>query len=145
MKTENLLPDGFAAEAGARNATDTPNLRKKTIHIHEIYAQPKATQNIIDDSEIDIENWLVERLADSFVKLENQTFISGDGDNKPFGLLTNDHQVEKVNVDNAITSDILLALINSLEKGYLGNASFLMNRKTLSLIQGLKDETGRFI
>ena len=66
---------GWVAEAGERNATDTPNLRRKTIHAHEIYAQPKATQNIIDDSEIDIENWLVEKLADSFVKLENQAFM----------------------------------------------------------------------
>jgi len=49
---------GWVAEAGERNATDTPNLLRKTIHAHEIYAQPKATQNIIDDSEIDIENWL---------------------------------------------------------------------------------------
>ena len=53
---------GWIAEAGARNVTDTPNLRKKTIHAHEIYAQPKATQSIMDDSEINIEAWLVERL-----------------------------------------------------------------------------------
>ena len=135
---------GWIAEAGARNVTDTPNLRKKTIHAHEIYAQPKATQSIMDDSEINIEAWLVERLADSFVKLENQAFISGDGNNKPFGLLTND-QVEKIDAGVAVTPDILLTLINSLEEGYLSNVSLLMNRKTLSSIQALKDETGRFI
>ena len=36
-------------------------------------------------------------------------------------------------------------MINSLDEGYLANASFIMNRKTLSLVQGLKDEEGRFI
>ena len=135
---------GWVAEAGAREATDTPHLLKKTIHAHEIYAQPKATQSIIDDSEINIDNWLVEKLTDSFVRLENEAFISGDGNNKPFGLLAN-ADVTRIDVGATIKSGMLLNLINSLEEGYLSNASFLMNRKTLSAIQALTDDTGRFI
>lgn len=135
---------GWVAETAARNSTDTPHLRKKTIHAHELYAQPKATQSIMDDSEINIENWLVGRLTDRFVQLENEAFISGDGDNKPFGLLRNE-EIERVEVGAEVNSDILLNLINELEEEYLSNATFLMNRKTLSAIQGLKDETGRFI
>ena len=40
---------------------------------------------------------------------------------------------------------MLLDLINSLDEEYLVNATFLMNRTTLSDIQKLKDESGRFI
>jgi len=141
---DGAFASGWIGEAEARADTDTPNLIKKTIHAHEIYAQPKATASLIDDSEINIENWLVERLVDSFIRLENEAFILGDGANKPFGLLLN-QQIVQVDVGNAINPDLLLDLINHLEEGYLANASFLMNRNTLSAIQALKDSTGRFI
>ena len=35
-----------------------------------------------------IENWLAERVADSFIKLENEAFVAGDGKNKPNGFLS---------------------------------------------------------
>lgn len=135
---------GWVAETGNRPVTDTPKLKRKSIHAHEIYAQPKATQSLIDDAEINIENWLAERIADSFIKLENEAFVIGDGTNKPSGFLLND-KIEKIDSGKDINVEILLNLINSLDEGYLANASFIMNRKTLSLVQGLKDEEGRFI
>lgn len=135
---------GWVSEVDQRDATNTPRLNKKTIFAHEIYAQPKATQSIIDDSEMNLENWLIERIAESFVRLENQAFIVGDGANKPFGILGNS-DIKKLDVGNSVSPEIILHLISELEEGYLSNASFLMNRKTLSSIQGLKDNTGRFI
>lgn len=50
-----------------------------------------------------------------------------------------------MDVGATVTTDILLQLINELGEEYIGNASFLMNRSTLAEIQGLKDQTGRFI
>ncbi len=135
---------GWVSETGAMDETDTPKLKKISINAHEIYAQPKATQSLVDDSEINIENWLSERIVDSFVKLENEAFIKGDGENKPKGFLTNE-KIDKIESGTSVSPESLLGLINSLDKGYLANASFIMNRKTLSSIQGLKDDTGRFI
>lgn len=135
---------GWVGETVERRDSDTPKLIKKTIQTHEIYAQPKATQSLIDDSEIDVENWLVDRLVDSFAKLENEAFIVGDGQGKPKGLIT-DEKIEKVNVGNTISPDGLLKLINILDASYLANAKFIMNRSTLSAIQSLKDKNERFI
>ena len=141
---DGVFASGWIGEDKARPDTNTPKLKKKTIPVHEIYAQPKATQSIIDDSEVNIESWLAERLIDSFVKLENEAFIAGNGNNKPKGLLI-DTKVEAIAAGTDITPEMLLKLINSLEEGYLANASFLMNRGTLSAIQSLQDKTGRFI
>lgn len=135
---------GWVAESAKRADTATPKLKRKSIHAHEIYAQPKATQSLIDDAEVNIENWLAERVADSFIKLENEAFVNGDGANKPNGFLLN-AKIEKIKSGKAVSVEMLLKLINSLDEGYVANASFIMNRKTLSLIQGLKDEDGRFI
>lgn len=141
---DGIFASGWIAETGARGDTVTPHLRKKTIHTHEIYAQPKATQTLMDDSEIDMDNWLVERITDSFVRLENEAFIIGDGNNKPFGLLSNT-DVQRVQVAANVEPGALLSLISELDEGYLANASFLMNRTTLSALQGLRDGNGRFI
>lgn len=135
---------GWVAETANRAETNTPKLKRKSIHVHEIYAQPKATQSLIDDAEINIENWLAERISDSFIKLENEAFVIGDGTNKPNGFLLDD-KIEKIDSGNDINVEVIMNLINSLDEGYLTNASFIMNRKTLSLVQGLKDEEGRFI
>jgi HK97 family phage major capsid protein len=135
---------GWVSDSEEREDTTTPKIKKKSITVHEIYAQPKATQNLINDSEIDIENWLAERISDSFINLENKAFIDGDGSNKPIGILIN-KDIQQITVGSAITVDILINLINSLDENYIANASFIMNRKTLSLIQSLKDKNGRFI
>lgn len=135
---------GWIGEAAERVVSDSSKLKKKTIFVHELYAQPKATQKLIDDSAIDLNSWLSERLSDSFIKAENEAFISGDGDKKPFGLLSNG-DIEKVQAEAKVTTEFLLHLINKLPEEHLNNASFLMNRSTLAAIQGLKDDTGRFI
>lgn len=135
---------GWVAEGANRNVTDTPQLKKKTIEAHELYAQPKATQTLINDAEINVDSWIAERIASQFVRLENEAFITGDGNNKPSGILAN-NDIAKIDVANKMESDLLLALMENLNEAYLANASFLMNRKTLSAVQNLKDGNGRFI
>lgn len=137
---------GWTLETGARAETDTPQLQQKRILVHELYAQPKATQRLLDDSAINIEQWLTERLQDSFVRAENKSFINGDGANQPFGILSN-KKIEYVESeeDEDISMDDILNLINALDENYLPGATFLMNRSTLSEIQKMQDTNGRFI
>jgi len=144
VSEDGSFASGWVGETGERNVTESSKLSKKTIETHEIYAQPKATQSILDDAEIDIDSWIIERIADQFIRLENEAFISGDGNNKPFGLLKNE-TIERLDVGAEVTPHILLDMISKLDEGYLSNASFVMNRKTLSKIQSLTDESGRFI
>jgi len=141
---DGTFTSGWVGDADERPVTDNPVLRKKTIPVHELYAQPKATQKLMDDSALDLNSWLVERLSDAFIKAENQAFITGNGIKKPKGLLSED-TVARIDVGATVTTDNLLRLINSVPENYLANTSFLMNRKTLSAIQGLRDEAGRFI
>ncbi len=140
----NQCYSGWVGEDENRLETMTPQLTKKTIHVHELYAQPKATQRLINDSEINIEQWLAEKLSESFAQSEHEAFIKGDGNKKPFGLLNNS-KIPHIDAGNTITTDILLKLINSLPEKFIPNATFLMNRNTLSIIQGLKDKLDRFI
>jgi HK97 family phage major capsid protein len=143
---ENQFETGWVAETDKRLETKTPKLKQKKIMLHELYAQPMATQRLIDDSEIDIYTWISARLSDYFARAENNAFINGDGLNKPKGILSDETlEVIDVHEEEKIAVGDILKLINSLNEYYQQNASFVMHRSTLSYIQTLKDDTGRFI
>nr|WP_253308563.1 phage major capsid protein [Rickettsia endosymbiont of Ceutorhynchus assimilis] len=137
---------GWVGDVELREETSSAKLKQQRIFVHELYAQPKASQALLDDATIRVENWLTERLRDSFVKMENDAFINGDGVKKPKGILSPDHdKIEKFKMGNKVTPEKLLDFINSLKEEYLANATLLMNRVTLSEIQKLKDNNGHFI
>ncbi len=137
---------GWTLDSEERVDTDTPKLQQKKILVHELYAQPKATQRLLDDSAINVEQWISEKLQDSFVRAENKSFINGDGVKQPFGILSNkDIKFIESEDHETISIEDILNLINSLDENYLPGATFLMNRSTLSEIQKLQDSNGRFI
>ncbi len=116
---------GWTGETSPRGDTDTPKIGKKTIPVHELFAQPKATQKLLDDSSVDIEAWLAGKVADIFSRKENTAFISGDGSAKPRGILTYDAgtawgQIEQLNSGSAgnITDDSIIKLFYALKEEY---------------------------
>jgi len=135
-------------EGAPRGETETSKFLQKRINAYELYAQPKATQKLLDDAEINIASWLIAKLTNSFLRAENKAFIEGDGDNKPKGILSygeDDIERTKVGEEGKISMEDLLDLMNLLDEGYLSKASFLMHRSTLLEIQKLKDHNDRFL
>lgn len=140
---------GWTTETGAVTTTDTPQLGKKVITLYELYAQPKATQKLIDDSSVDIEMWLSEKLADVFSRKENTAFISGDGSGKPKGILSyaagtswgQIEQLESAAGSALIDADSIVNLYYKLKEEYATRATFLMNRSVMQLVRLLKETT----
>lgn len=138
---------GWTHETEMRTDTKTPQINKKVIMVHEIYAQPKATQKLVDDASIDIESWLSEKVADIFSRKENAAFISGDGLGKPRGILTypsgtNWGEIEQIpsNESGVITVDGIFKLFYSLKEVHAVKAKFLMNRSAVLALRMLKDK-----
>ncbi|MES2214770.1 MAG: phage major capsid protein [Pseudomonadota bacterium] len=139
---------GWVVDAVARVDSTTPQLKQKRIMVHELYAQPKATQRLLDDSAVNVEDWLNDRLQESFLRTENRSFISGDGNNQPTGILHyDDRAIQRVDVATSgeIKPADILKLMNSLDEAHLSNATMLMHRSTLAELQKLQDNNGRFI
>lgn len=139
---------GWTSETASISDTTTPQVGKRNIPVHGLYAQPKATQKLIDDSAIDIENWLGTKIADIFSRKENTAFVSGDGSTQPRGILTYTAgtgwgQIEQVNSGSsgAVTADGLINLYYALKDAYARNATFLMNRATVQAVRLLKEAT----
>ena len=135
-----------ASESAAVVETATPQVGRKTILVNELYAQPKATQRLIDDNQFDAETWLIEKLTEIFSKTENAAFISGDGVGKPKGFLTYaDIGTINSGVSAAVTADSIVRLVYALKEDYTANATFLMNRQTVQQVRLLKDTTNNYI
>ncbi len=139
---------GWTSETGAITETSTPTLAKRNIPTHELYAQPKATQKLVDDAAIDIESWLSGKIADIFSRKENTAFISGNGVGQPRGILTyasgtNWGQIQQVNSGSsgAVTADAIISLFYALKDSYSKRANFLMNRTVVQSIRLLKQAT----
>jgi HK97 family phage major capsid protein len=136
-------------ETTVRSAeTTSATIGRNSIDTFEMYAQPQATQKLIDDSSIDIEQWIAEKVADKMARLEATAFISGDGTTKPKGILTyaagtTFGQVQQLTTgaSGAITADSLVQLYFSLKDEYARRASFLMHRTTVQAVRLLKEAT----
>lgn len=77
----------WVAEAGSRSTTNTPKIGMWRIPTHELYAQPAATQKLLDDAAWDPEAWLAGKIADKFARTENAAFVNGTGVGQPKGFL----------------------------------------------------------
>jgi HK97 family phage major capsid protein len=155
-----LIEDNGNTEAGwSRDAeilTNNSNITsptKRMISVHELYAQPKVTQRLLDDPRIDVEDWIAKKLIDAFAKKEGSAFINGDGDGKPRGILSykngkNSGQIEQItsSTKDGIVAEDLIKLLFSLKEIHAVNAKFLMSRSAIQAIRMLKDgASGRYL
>ncbi len=148
---------GWEAETVAGAETTTPKMFKKRIPVHVMYAKPKASQTLLEDSAINIESWLADHVAKRFSRGEAASFVDGNGVGKPRGFLTYDDyttagtdewaKVERTNMGAATTleADGFIKLKYSLIEQYLNRASWLMQRSTVAATMLLKDGQGNYI
>jgi len=151
------LGAGWASESGPLAETDSPQIDRIAIPLHELSALPKASQRLLDDTAFDIEGWLAERIADKFARSEAAAFVTGDGVEKPSGFL-NAPAVDNdawtwgslgyiaTGEDGDIGSaDAIIDLVYALGAQYRANGTFVMNSKTAGAVRKLKDADGRFL
>lgn len=157
VATSNAV-SAWVGEKAARPETASPTITEVTLSFGELYASPFVTPVLLEDSQFDIAGFVAGQVATEFARAEGAAFVSGDGVNKPKGILsvttaltadatrafgTVQHLVS-TNV-GAIVADDLIALVGSLKAGYRANGKFLMTKATKTLLRGLKDTTGQFL
>jgi len=149
---------GWVGETDPRPETAGPTFAPLTYTPGEIYANPAATQQLLDDAEVDLEAWLANEVETEFAYQEGVAFIAGDGVNKPTGILTYvegaanaaKHPFGAIKAVSsgtvgAIASDSIIDLIYSLPSVYTANARFLLNRNSQASIRKLKDGQGNYL
>lgn len=149
---------GWVGETAARPETATPEFGPMTFTPGELYANPAATQQMLDDAEINLEQWLADEVETEFAYQEGVAFVSGNGTNKPNGFLTyatgaanaaahpfGAIQLITAASATAFTTDELIDLVYSLPGTLAQNARFTSNRNSLARARKLKDGEGNYI
>ena len=158
LNDNDEVSTGWVSETGSRTETDTPELGKYRIEIHEQYAEPRITQKLLDDSALDVGAWLERKLADKFARTENSGFVIGNGIGKPRGITSYstlatadgsrawgvlEHVLSGASADFTGTtpSDKLLDVMMALKAEYRNGARWLTNRAVLLKIRKFKEAT----
>jgi HK97 family phage major capsid protein len=148
---------GWVGETAARPQTTTPTFVPLEFRVGEIYANPAITQIALDDSAINLETWLADQVRDEFARQENIAFLSGDGTNKPYGLLTYAtgaanaarHPLGAIEVTDAgagIDGDDFMKIAYAVpSERVTPDTKWYMNRATVGLIRLLKDSNGNYV
>ncbi|WP_254601987.1 phage major capsid protein [Sphingomonas bacterium] len=162
LVTTGGAPSGWAGETDARAETATPAFHEIVPSFGELYANPAASQAMLDDAAFDVEGWLSGEIATEFARAEGQAFVAGNGTNKPRGFLT----YSTTNEGDAARAfgslqyvasgaaggfaasnpqDRLIDLVQSLRAPYRQGAVFVMNAATLAVIRKFKTNDGAFL
>ena len=142
------ITSGWIGETGSRTATDAQEYDVITATVGELYAFPQYTQNFLADTWYNFEEGFARDLAISFSDKEETAFVSGDGSNKPNGILSalreakDDTQrtwnkLQQINTESAtgITLNSLYAIKDSLNYAYRSNAKWYMSTSTYTALQ----------
>jgi HK97 family phage major capsid protein len=85
---DRAVGSGWVGETASRPATTTPAIGSLDWAPGELYANPAISSGLLQDAAIDLEAWLADEVEVEFSRQEGIAFLSGDGTNKPHGLLT---------------------------------------------------------
>ena len=156
----NEATSGWVGETEARAETAAPKIGEYRIPVHEQYAEPRATQKLLDDALFNVEEWLAGKIAERLSRMENEAFVHGNGIRKPRGFLTyaaGTPSASSFNVIEQVLSggagafatedpgDALINLVFSLKSAYRENAVFMMKRSTLAEVRKLKDDNDNYL
>ena len=156
------VASGWASETGARPDTATPTFTEIVPPMGELFANPSASQAMLDDAMFDVETWLANEIAVEFARNEGVAFVTGTGVGQPLGFLsyptTSDIdgvrpfgtlQYLATGVDGGFPTtnpqDRIIDLVHSLRPPYRQGAVFVMNSTTIARIRKFKDNVGNFL
>jgi len=163
MTGQGGATSGWVGEQESRPQTNTPQLAVQEYPVMELYAMPAATQSILDDAAINIDNWLADEVAIEFAYQEGAAFVNGNGSAKPKGFMQGDKVANDSwawgkhgyiatgqsgdwadnSSDPGAEATNIIDLVYALKPTFRSNARFTMNRKTVSSVMKLRDADGR--
>lgn len=152
---------------GAQGATvgesSTKQFGEYQIDVKKLIAYPKATEEMLEDADYDIEALIIDDATMGFAEGESYGFLLGNGVLQPRGLMTvptaytGDNtrawgtvQKFKTGVNGAFAAtpnggDVFIEAAMSLRSAYRSGAIWAMNRFTLAAAMKLKDSDGNYI
>ena len=161
LVTTGGFASGWVAETVGRPATGTPTFNEISPPTGELFANPAASQAMLDDAAFDLEAWLASEIAMEFARAEGAAFVNGTGVDQPLGFLASPTSfagdavrpfgsLQYIGSGDADGFDAnpegrLIDLVHTMKAGHRQGASWVMNSATLSEVRKLKTSDGAFL
>lgn len=161
LVTSGGTASGWVSEVAARPETSTGKFNEIVPPMGELYANPAASQAMLDDADFDLESWLANEIAAEFARAEGAAFVGGSGTNQPKGFLgaptstAADAARPFGTLQFAVSGNAsgfdaapelkLIDLVHSLRSGHRQGAVWVMNSKTLAAVRKFKAADGSFL
>jgi HK97 family phage major capsid protein len=159
VTSSSSMTSGWGAETLSRSQTNTPVFNQVAPAMGDLYANPAASQAMLDDAAFDIEGWLAQEIAREFARAEGAAFVNGTGSNMPLGFLAsptstlNDTtrlfgtlQYLATGVDAAFPTttpeNMLMDVVQLLRQPYRQGAVWVMSPSTLNKIRKFRTADG---
>ncbi len=113
----------------------------QSIGSHKLGKIIPVSEELVNDIDYDLTAHINRSFARSFGEAEEQAYLTGDGTDKPTGVLVDAETGLTTAAASAITADELLDLYYALKSGYRAGATFLLADGTEKLLRKLKNST----
>lgn len=119
---------------------------QKTLNAYKLTVATSVTNEIRADSGYPLEQHIISEFSVAMAAQEEETFFTGNGENKPKGILNQLSEDMIISTAGAaIAADDIVNLVYKLKRPYRKNAVFVMADETLAAIRKLKDMNQNYI
>lgn len=136
------------AIVGQNTAVNAADITFGTVGLNPFYYTSNKIAlplELIQDSAIDVVQYVIDRLATRIARIQNTHFTTGGGTTVPDGVIPRSGTGKTGTTGQTLTViyDDLVDLKHSVNSAYRANAKFMMNDLTVAVVSKLKDTTGR--
>lgn len=140
---KDSITTAYATEFTALTSSHV-GFTKRTLDGFLVGALSKVSVSLINNSQFDIVNYVVNKVAESIALFLEKEIISGAGSTAITGVLT-DTLVKKVETaDDIPTADEFIAVQVEVPQAYQAGCAWLVSNKTLLAMRQMKDTNGRY-
>lgn len=133
----------YATEFTALTSSSV-GFEKRTLDGFLVGALSKVSVSLINNSQFDIVNYVVNKVAESIALFLEKEIISGAGTDKMTGVLTDTLVTTVETTGDVPTADEFIAVQVEVPQAYQAGCAWLVSNKTLLAMRQMKDENGRY-
>ncbi|TVL62712.1 phage major capsid protein [Brachyspira hyodysenteriae] len=151
--TSDLNNFEWTPEIGEVPEDEDMSFGKREMKANQLTKLVRITKRLIKQSNIDIVEFVKQRIASKLSGTLEYNYLYGDGKDKPLGIfaqtsdntaaIPTDRDIKVGTATAAITYDGLVDAVSCLESGYQDGAVWMLNRKAIASLRKLKDKQDR--
>ena len=141
---KDAIATSYATEFTALTSSKV-GFNKRTLDGFLVGALSKVSVSLVNNSQFDIVNYVINKVAESIGSFLEKEIINGTGTNAMTGILHDETLVKKVEtVGDIPTADEFIATQVEIPQQYQAGAMWLVSNKTLLAMRQMKDTNGRY-